>query len=548
VRRQVDRELDDIGFSAGDLLICGGARGADLLAAEEALRRGGHVRVILALPRDEFVIESVAVAGTDWVRPFNEVLAASEVVVQDRPPSDVNVFAAANDRMIAEAVAEQADERYAMLVWNGQVGDGPGGTAHFAERAVAARLRLIGIDPTPSGAADRQWADGPKKMLSLDGGGIRGALSLAILQEIERQLREWSDRPDLVLADYFDYIGGTSTGAIIATALSLGLPVGDVLARYRALGRKVFRLNWLSPFVSLHPTRPITEELERLFGQKRTLGDPDLKTLLLLVLHNSDTDSPWPVSNSRTARYNRPERRLSIHPERGEPRKPDRNLDLSLIELVRGSTAAPLYFAPQDIDVGSRTMRFQDGGITPYNNSALLLYAMATQKEYTVRWPSGDDKLLVVSVGTGLAAAQQPRRRTSIARLKNLPAIFMNGASVGQDFLCRVAGTTCFGFPIDREIGRVPRGHGLFRYARYNIDLDGLDELGRALIAAGADAQDLAELERLAQIPRRRLLKMNAARRINDLESLGRLAGRLVDTRRDFEGFPPRTTNSVRPT
>ena len=52
-------------------------------------------------------------------------------------------------------------------------------------------------------------------------------------------------------------------------------------------------------------------------------------------------------------------------------------------------------------------MRFQDGGITPYNNPALLLYTMATQKEYTVRWPSGEDNLLVVSVGTGLAAAQQ---------------------------------------------------------------------------------------------------------------------------------------------
>ena len=69
---------------------------------------------------------------------------------------------------------------------------------------------------------------GPRKLLALDGGGIRGVITLEVLAEIERQLQKKRGRgDDFVLSDYFDYIAGTSTGAIIATALSLGKPVEE---------------------------------------------------------------------------------------------------------------------------------------------------------------------------------------------------------------------------------------------------------------------------------------------------------------------------------
>ena len=58
--------------------------------------------------------------------------------------------------------------------------------------------------------------DGPKKFLAIDGGGIRGVLALEILQKIEDLLKSKSGRADFRLADYFDYIAGTSTGGIIA--------------------------------------------------------------------------------------------------------------------------------------------------------------------------------------------------------------------------------------------------------------------------------------------------------------------------------------------
>jgi hypothetical protein len=58
-------------------------------------------------------------------------------------------------------------------------------------------------------ALDRFYAPGPKRILALDGGGVRGIVSIAFLEAIETQLR--SHDPDARLCDYFDLIGGTST-------------------------------------------------------------------------------------------------------------------------------------------------------------------------------------------------------------------------------------------------------------------------------------------------------------------------------------------------
>src|SRR5262245_63092577 len=66
---------------------------------------------------------------------------------------------------------------------------------------------------------------GPRKLLACDGGGIRGIISIEVLGRIESELRKSSGNPKLVLADYFDYVAGTSTGAIIATLIALGYSI-----------------------------------------------------------------------------------------------------------------------------------------------------------------------------------------------------------------------------------------------------------------------------------------------------------------------------------
>ena len=68
---------------------------------------------------------------------------------------------------------------------------------------------------------------GRKKLLAIDGGGIRGVLALEVLRRIEDVLRQEGGNEELCLADYFDYISGTSTGGIIAACLSRGMSVAE---------------------------------------------------------------------------------------------------------------------------------------------------------------------------------------------------------------------------------------------------------------------------------------------------------------------------------
>ena len=100
----------------------------------------------------------------------------------------------------------------------------------------------------------QQHLDHPSAF-TLDGGGIRGILTLEYLGVIESMLRKRSGRDDFRLCDYFDLIGGTSTGSIIAAGLACGMLVDQLKQLYRDLGktvsrRQVFRL--LSPEHSVH--------------------------------------------------------------------------------------------------------------------------------------------------------------------------------------------------------------------------------------------------------------------------------------------------------
>src|ERR1700756_5573416 len=81
---------------------------------------------------------------------------------------------------------------------------------------------------------------GQKKLLAIDGGGIRGVLALETLQRVEDLLKAKSGNADFRLADYFDYIAGTSTGGIIAAGLSIGMSVQEILEFYQEAGAQMF--------------------------------------------------------------------------------------------------------------------------------------------------------------------------------------------------------------------------------------------------------------------------------------------------------------------
>ncbi len=80
----------------------------------------------------------------------------------------------------------------------------------------------------------------PKRILSIDGGGIRGCLTLGYLKRIEDIVREQRNKENAVLSEYFDLIGGTSTGALIAAQLALGFDVDTVRMNFEKLCPKVF--------------------------------------------------------------------------------------------------------------------------------------------------------------------------------------------------------------------------------------------------------------------------------------------------------------------
>jgi patatin-like phospholipase/acyl hydrolase len=345
---------------------------------------------------------------------------------------------------------------------------------------------------------------GPRKLLALDGGGIRGMLTIEILAKIESELQKALSRDDdFVLADYFDYIAGTSTGAIIATCLSLGMRVKEIRAFYIENGPAMFnKARWVHQFRHKYEDKNLAQKLQDVIAQKTdeplaALGTDKLKTLLLLVLRNGTTDSPWPISNNPMAKYNDRDRR-------------DSNMNLPLWQLVRASTAVPTFFPPEVVNVGNSDFIFVDGGVTVYNNPAFQLFLMATLEPYYLNWPTGEDQMLLVSIGTGrnprANASLQPGEMNLIYNASSIPSALMLAAQNEQDLLCRVFGKCLVGDMINREVGdmidkRGPMDSKLFTYMRYNIELSsaGLDKMGLSHIQP-EDVQATDSIEHIKEL------------------------------------------------
>jgi hypothetical protein len=141
VRTKIAHQLEQWSIGERDLAICSGASGADILFGEESLRRGAHLRLLLAQEMDLFVRDSVENAGSDWVRRFHALVAQAEVEtlpqVSEKDDGELSIYARTNLWIINTARAEAGDSAkiFALLVWDEKpTGDGPGGTSDFAER------------------------------------------------------------------------------------------------------------------------------------------------------------------------------------------------------------------------------------------------------------------------------------------------------------------------------------------------------------------------------------------------------------------------------
>jgi uncharacterized protein len=238
------------------------------------------------------------------------------------------------------------------------------------------------------------------KILSLDGGGIRGTFPAAFLAKIQENL-------DLPLVRYFDLIVGTSTGGLIAVALGMGIAPKDIRDLYELEGPPIFTrqdpqlsaitrrfiqalLSRVSPnldaewlFQSKYGTAPLKAALVKRLNE-RLLGEAQCR----LVIPSVD------LAAGKVIVFKTPHRPNFI-----------RDRHFRAVDVILATTAAPSYFPSASIEKGSL---YCDGGIWA-NNPALVGYVEAMEISDECKRPETDpyfshETINLLSIGTGRAA------------------------------------------------------------------------------------------------------------------------------------------------
>lgn len=352
----------------------------------------------------------------------------------------------------------------------------------------------------------------PKRLLSIDGGGVRGIIASEVLLRIEDILEKLTGNP--CLADHFHLIGGTSTGAILATGLALGMPARELRDFYLSLGPAIFKKEiLLRRFWHRYRSGPLARQLQKTVGEKTELGSERLRTLLMIVSKNATTASAWFFTNN--------------------PRNPyfSSNKHLPLWQLLRASTAAPTFFPPETIHVPDRRgavspYEFVDGGVSTFNNPAFQVFLEATHANYHLGWQTGPEKLLLISLGTGFSpnklAPGEASRQTLIGWARYGVRALMEDTNLQQNVFLQLMGQTPRPHFIDRELGTgMPSDHEmtaltqslgsskLFTYHRYTLSFT--EERFRELGLAGIDPQKVSELDSVEQVGNLQLIGQKVA-------------------------------------
>ncbi|HUQ92918.1 MAG TPA: CBASS cGAMP-activated phospholipase [Bryobacteraceae bacterium] len=212
-----------------------------------------------------------------------------------------------------------------------------------------------------------------RKILSIDGGGIRGIIPAIILAKIEKLTGKATAR-------IFDLVAGTSTGGILALGLCKPDPLGqpqysaeDLVSLYEAHGQTIFdKPSWRRLFGQKYSASGIDKVLDQFFGETR------LRSALSRVLVTS-----YEIER-RTPFFFR-----SVNARR------DRQYDFRMKDAARATSAAPTYFPPLKIECSGRSDYYAlvDGGV--YANNPAICALVEARKLFH------NDELLVVSLGTG---------------------------------------------------------------------------------------------------------------------------------------------------
>lgn len=207
------------------------------------------------------------------------------------------------------------------------------------------------------------------KILSFDGGGIRGVLSARILQEVERQIKEKTGK---ALPEYFDMIAGTSTGSILTAGVAKGLTSAEIIQIYKDSGESIFPSKIRVPFLTalkegVVPGKGYKYSHEGLENALREqFGDTPI----------SQIESPIILILAYDTLYRNTTFFTNCHPELGE-----RWFDpIPLWKICVCSSSAPTYFPPYQLEsqkeIGQWFFPHIDGGVSA-NNPSLAAISQA---------------------------------------------------------------------------------------------------------------------------------------------------------------------------
>lgn len=205
-----------------------------------------------------------------------------------------------------------------------------------------------------------------KKILALDGGGIKGVFAASFLSTIEETVGH-------SVGDYFDLIAGTSTGGILALALGTGLPPSRILSFYEDFGPAIFEANLFrrilrTPFLSRYNSTKLRECLGTVFGNKE-LGDSTKR--LVIPCTNLENGEVYVFKTAHNPR-------LSV------------DYRTKMVDVALATGAAPTYFPVHRPASG---IPFIDGGIWANNPTGISVVEAVS----VLSWPP--ESLKVLSIG-----------------------------------------------------------------------------------------------------------------------------------------------------
>jgi len=258
------------------------------------------------------------------------------------------------------------------------------------------------------------------RVLSLDGGGIRGLVTAVLLQRLNTHPRTagWLDQVDL--------IAGTSTGGIIALALARGLDLETIRALYAEKGKDIFDDSWVDDVLDLgriagaeYDSTHLARELKRIFGDT-TLGDLGRKVLVASFdLDNGDNPAEPVAPQDRTWKPK------LFHNFKGN----DSDAKTLVRDVALYTSAAPTYFPSVD--------GYIDGGV--YANNPAMCALAQTQDSRSGLTPALDE-VTMLSIGTGTSRVyiKGKTHDWGYARwAKPLVSLMLDGVSGIADYQCR---------------------------------------------------------------------------------------------------------------